>query len=191
MRSEHLFATIGVCGYPRRAEFGSSSKGPSACRFQPFRPEHATSTSSSVAGGSRIRVSRNASSGSDEWAEFTGTCVAQKILGGLGNIDDNVIELPAGTYRAVTIRAFDLETENWSIWWLDGRHPKPPLDPPVIGRFEDGIGEFYADDTIDGQPIRARFLWNQTGPTWEQAFSTDGGATWETNWTMRFTRTAA
>jgi hypothetical protein len=26
---------------------------------------------------------------------------------------------------------------------------------------------------------------------WEQAFSDDGGATWETNWTMDFARVAA
>jgi len=36
-----------------------------------------------------------------------------------------------------------------------------------------------------------RFVWsNVTAPTprWEQAFSADGGETWETNWVMEFTR---
>ena len=39
-------------------------------------------------------------------------------------------------------------------------------------------------------PIRVRFIWSGvTTPTprWEQAFSDDGGETWETNWVMDFT----
>ena len=35
-----------------------------------------------------------------------------------------------------------------------------------------------------------RFIWSNTltsEPRWEQAFSEDGGETWETNWIMEFT----
>jgi hypothetical protein len=126
--------------------------------------------------------------GCDDWAEFGGTCRVRPLLGGAGNADDNVLELPEGAYRAVTLRAFDSETGLWSIWWLDGRFPHR-LDPPMVGRFDAGIGTFYADDTIDGTPIRVRFLWDASdphAPRWEQAFSADGGDTWETNWTMAF-----
>lgn len=125
-----------------------------------------------------------------EWVEFEGTGTAQKILGGFGNIDDNVLDLPGGAYRAVTLRAYDPEKKQWSIWWLDRRSPGH-LDPPVVGRFENGVGTFYADDTFNGKPIRVRFLWTRVmsnTPHWEQAFSVDGGKTWETNWTMDFTR---
>ncbi|HJQ37589.1 MAG TPA: DUF1579 domain-containing protein, partial [Thermoanaerobaculia bacterium] len=51
----------------------------------------------------------------------------------------------------------------------------------------DGVGHFEGDDHHEGTPVRVRFTWTQE-PRWEQAFSTDGGATWETNWIMRFTR---
>jgi len=125
-----------------------------------------------------------------EWTDFAGSCVTQKILGGLGNMDDNVIELPGGAYRAVTLRAFNPATGFWSIWWLDGRHPGT-LDTPMVGRFEDGVGTFYADDRLAGKPIRVRFLWTMSKagqPRWEQAFSPDGGKSWETNWVMDFTR---
>ena len=128
--------------------------------------------------------------GSTEWTTFPGTCVAQKILGGYGNLDDNVLEMPDGTYRAVTLRSYDVERRTWSIWWLDGRHPHQ-LDVPVIGSFKDGIGTFYAEDTLAGRPIRVRFLWiatNPQAPRWEQAFSADGGEGWETNWIMEFAR---
>ena len=130
--------------------------------------------------------------GSDEWEEFGGTSVARKILGGYGNVDDNIIELPAGTYRAASVRSFDPKTRIWSIWWLDARTPER-LDVPVIGKFEAGVGTFFADDTWEGKPIVVRFIWTMPDldqPRWEQAFSPDGGRTWETNWVMNFTREA-
>ena len=125
-----------------------------------------------------------------EWDEFAGTCVTQKVLGGHGNMDDNWLDLPGGAYRAVTIRAYNLATKLWSIWWLDSRYPNR-LDTPMVGRFENGTGIFFADDTFEGRPIRIRFLWTLPGydtPRWEQAFSADAGATWETNWIMNFKR---
>jgi hypothetical protein len=128
--------------------------------------------------------------GSNAWQEFEGTSKARPILDGAGNIDDNVLELPAGTYRAISLRTFDPETRAWSIWWLDGRNPSR-LDPPVVGGFLNGIGTFLADDTFNGRPIVVRFLWSDiTANTcrWEQAFSTDGGDTWEVNWVMESTR---
>ena len=127
---------------------------------------------------------------SREWIEFDGTTTVQKILGGQGNLDDNVIDKPGGSYRAVTLRTFDPKTNRWSIWWFDARHPGD-IEPPVVGSFENGVGTFYADDTFNGKPIRVRFIWSRTGtatPHWEQAFSPDGGNSWETNWIMDFTR---
>jgi hypothetical protein len=128
--------------------------------------------------------------GSTEWETFSGRAVTQKTLGGFGNMDDNVIEIPSGTYRAVTLRAYDPRARSWSIWWLDSRSPGR-LDVPVVGRFENGVGTFLAEDSFEGKPIRVRFLWTQPragSPRWEQAFSPDHGATWETNWVMDFTR---
>jgi hypothetical protein len=140
--------------------------------------------------GVRHRRLRERLAGCDDWDEFDGSCRARSVLDGAGNVDDNFLELPDGVYRAVTLRAFDATTGAWSIWWLDGRRPDR-LDPPVIGRFENGIGRFHGDDVFAGRPIRVRFLWDVAdprAPRWEQAFSTDGGDTWETNWTMDFSR---
>ena len=128
--------------------------------------------------------------GKDEWEEFDGTSVCRPLMDGLGNVEDNWIDLPAGDYRAVALRAFGPDQGRWSIWWLDSRCPAR-LDPPVVGGFEGGTGTFLADDMLDGRPIRIRFLWSAIAAAsaeWRQAFSPDGGATWETNWVMRFTR---
>jgi hypothetical protein len=61
----------------------------------------------------------------------------------------------------------------------------------VVGRFVDGVGTFTADDTLGGRAIRVRFTWSNISTrtaAWEQAFSTDSGATWEVDWTMTFER---
>jgi hypothetical protein len=128
--------------------------------------------------------------GCAEWEEFPGTCHMRPLMDGQANVDDNLLELPSGTYRAVTIRAYDPVTMQWSIWWLDSRHPHD-LGVPVVGAFDKGTGTFFADDTLNGQPIRVRFLWTDitaASARWQQAFSSDGGATWETNWVMEFER---
>jgi hypothetical protein len=126
-----------------------------------------------------------------EWEEFDGTQTLWPIMNGWANVDDNVLKLPGGEYRGVSLRAYDAKTGQWAIWWLDGRNPFGELDPPVKGRFEHGIGTFYADDKLRGKPIRVRFLWSRIthdSAHWEQAFSPDGGKTWETNWTADFQR---
>lgn len=128
--------------------------------------------------------------GDQDWETFSGESSTRKILGGLGNLEDNWIDLPGGAYRAIALRSFDPLTARWAIWWLDARAPHH-LDVPVIGNFENGVGAFFAEGQLDGRPIRVRFLWTQTkapSPQWEQAFSDNGGKSWETNWVMAFSR---
>jgi hypothetical protein len=127
---------------------------------------------------------------SNEWETFAGTCRAWRVLDGQGNVDDNVLEAPAGTYHAVSLRSFDPTTRSWSIWWLDSRHPHE-LDPPVVGEFRNGVGTFLANDSLNGRPIVVRYIWSDITPNsakWQQAFSDDAGKTWETNWIMEFHR---
>ena len=127
--------------------------------------------------------------GDSEWAEFDGQTTTRQILGGLGNIDENIIGLPEGAYQAVTLRLYSPDDGLWSIWWVDGRNPG--LEPPVRGTFEAGVGTFFGDDVFEGRPIRVRFVWSNItarSARWEQAFSADGAAAWETNWTMAFER---
>ena len=127
--------------------------------------------------------------GDTQWDSFAGSCEAFPLLGGLGNVDDNVLELPGGTYAGASIRVFD-ETRNlWSIWWIDSR--TGTIAPPVRGGFAGGTGTFYGDDELRGKQVRARFIWsNITGHSaqWQQAFSSDAGVAWETNWVMDFLR---
>ena len=128
--------------------------------------------------------------GCTDWTEFPGTSSTRKILGGFGNVEDNVLCLPEGDVSAAAFRSFNPQTQSWAIWWLDGRSPHN-LDVPVIGGFSGSVGVFFANDRLDDTPISIRFTWNARpggNPTWEQAFSSDDGASWETNWTMEFVR---
>ena len=128
--------------------------------------------------------------GCEDWEEFNGTSGTRPVLGGNGNVEDNLLLFPSGPYRAIAIRAFDVEDRTWAIWWLSANDPHQ-LEVPVIGTFKDNTGTFFATDTLSGVPISVRFLWLKTDthtPRWEQAMSKDDGATWETNWTMDFRR---
>jgi hypothetical protein len=127
----------------------------------------------------------------NEWVEFDGTSSTRKLMDGWGNVEDNVLNSPSGAYRAVGLRSYDPKTGQWAIWWLDGRSPFGPLDPPVQGRFENGVGNFYSNDRLNGKPIRTRYTWSHITPIsarWEQAYSFDAGKTWNTNWVMEFRR---
>ncbi len=128
--------------------------------------------------------------GCTDWDEFAGHSETRPVLGGNGNVEDNLLEFPDGPYRAIAIRAFDVTAGTWAIWWLSANNPHH-LDVPVIGKFQNGVGSFFADDTHNDEPVIVRFLWLKTDtarPRWEQALSRDNGQNWETNWTMDFER---
>lgn len=127
--------------------------------------------------------------GATEWMEFEGEMVSRKILNGLGNLDENIIQRETGPVQAITLRLFNPESREWSIYWstdLTGI-----LDVPMIGSFKDGRGEFYSQEVFEGKHIYNRFIWSKitmSSCQWEQAFSEDGGKNWETNWIMEFKR---
>lgn len=133
---------------------------------------------------------KQALSGSQEWQEFDGSTTCQSLLGGIVNLNDSVINRPSGVSRGMGFRAYDAKTNTWADWYLDGRKATH-LDAPGIGRFKNRIGTFLSDDTFDDKPIKVRGIFSPITPTsmqWEQAFSPDGGKTWETNWIMRYSR---
>lgn len=128
----------------------------------------------------------------NEWEEFVGTCQAKLILEGLGNFDEVTFQRTSGTLAGCTLRLFNPATQEWSIYWSDNQ--SGVLFPPMIGKFNAGVGEFYAQEMHQQRTVLSRFIWS--GITnerchWEQALSADGGRNWETNWTMDFSRVLA
>jgi len=127
--------------------------------------------------------------GSNDWEEIEGVAVVREVLGGLGNIDEIAMEGEAGRLQGLTLRLYNPESRQWSMYWASGVDGS--LQPPVIGSFVNGRGEFYSQEPFEGRSIFVRFICSnitETSCRWEQAFSTDGGRTWETNWISELTR---
>ena len=125
--------------------------------------------------------------GSDEWIEFEGSTVCHSFFDGAGSWDE--ISFPDQGFKGTSFRLLDRATGDWFIYWANSVTGR--IFPPTIGRFADGRGDFYGDDDEAGKPIRVHFTWSNITPSsavWEQEFSADGGATWERNWVMEFTR---
>jgi hypothetical protein len=128
----------------------------------------------------------------NDWEEFEGVTRCVSLLGGLANLNDSLVHRPSGAYRGMGLRAFNPATNTWGDWYLDGRDPTR-IEMHGLGRFENGVATFYADDVFEGAPIRVRGVWSQITKQsfrWQQAFSADGGRTWETNYVMEQIRTA-
>jgi hypothetical protein len=136
------------------------------------------------------RKLRNPLTGSTDWYEFEATSVARPVWGGKANLDEfEASDTPAGPIQGMTLRLYNPQSRLWSIHWSNS--DRGVLDVPMLGWFTDGVGEFYDQELLRGRPIFSRFLWTTDGPDacrWEQAFSGDGGRTWEVNWVMEFTR---
>jgi hypothetical protein len=127
---------------------------------------------------------------SNEWIEFEAQADTQPLLDGFGQLDRFRAEREGSAIEGITLRLFNPATGDWSLHWADTVTPGV-LFPPMVGRFSGELGEFFGDEFVDGRRVLCRFHWTRTNPVsprWEQAFSDDGGRTWETNWIMTLTR---
>jgi hypothetical protein len=131
--------------------------------------------------------------GSTTWVEYEGTSLVRKIWDGRANLVELDVSGPAGRIEGLSLRLYNPEARQWSLNFSNAR--TGTLSTPTIGEFKNGRGEFFGMDTLDGgRAILVRFVISQLDPnSWrfEQAFSDDGGRTWEVNWIATDTRTAA
>jgi hypothetical protein len=128
-------------------------------------------------------------SGGGAWIEYDGTSVVRKVWNGKANLGELEIEGPPGHLEGLSLRVYNAKSEQWSIYWSNSSDPA--IGSPMIGGFDSGRGEFYGQDTVEDRAIYARFIFSdisQTSFRLEQAFSLDGGKTWDPNWIATFTR---
>lgn len=123
---------------------------------------------------------------STEWDELTGTVVT-RTLPMLEGWNESEMKVDSPTthnhIEILAVRLYNPTTHQWAIY---GSSIKTGVfDPPMIGQFNNSRGELYSQDTWQGRAIFVRFIWQSIDPNrtkLEQAFSEDGGKTWETNW---------
>jgi hypothetical protein len=123
------------------------------------------------------------SSGSTTWAEYAGTTVVPKVWDGRANLVALQADGPAGHIAALSLRLYNAQSRQWSLSFANSK--SGALSQPTIGEFKDGRGEFFDQESFNGRAILVRFVISDISPNschFEQAFSEDGGKTWEVNW---------
>jgi len=129
--------------------------------------------------------------GSSTWSEFDGTSVTRKVWEGRAQLEEFETNGPSGRVEGLTLRLYNPESRQWSLYWASGKSGALSL-PATVGEFNNGRGEFYDQEPFNGRMIFVRFSWSEITPNsahFEQAFSDDGGKTWEVNWITDQTRT--
>ena len=127
--------------------------------------------------------------GSIEWVEYEGTSVVRKVWSGGANLVELDVEGSAGRIQALSLRLYNPQSRQWSLNFSNIRGGT--MSPPTIGEFKNGRGEFYSQETLNGRAILVRFVISDVTSDscrFEQAFSADGGKTWEVNWVATDTR---
>lgn len=128
-------------------------------------------------------------SGSTTWVEYEGTTVVRKVWDGRANLVELDVKGTAGRIEALSLRLYNPESRQWSLNFANLK--SGVMAVPTIGEFKDGRGEFYSREDFNGRAIFIRFIISDITPDscrFEQAFSDDGGKTWEVNWIATDTR---
>jgi len=128
-------------------------------------------------------------SGLSDWVEYEGTTVVRQVWGGRANLLELDVEGPAGRIEALSLRLYNPHSRQWSIHYASSA--SGTITAPVFGQFANGRGEFHGQEIVNGRAVFVRFVISPAGKNawrFEQAFSDDGGKTWETNWIAVDTR---
>ncbi|MEO6405495.1 MAG: hypothetical protein ABIY51_13580 [Ferruginibacter sp.] len=123
------------------------------------------------------------------WVEYTGTTVVTKLWEGKSNIVELVADGPAGHFEGLSLRLYDPQAHQWSLHFANAKNGM--MTAPTLGKFTNGIGEFYNQDDFNGKIIFVKFIikpLDKDNIRFEQSFSNDGGKTWELNWVATDTR---
>jgi hypothetical protein len=127
--------------------------------------------------------------GSSTWVEYEGTSVVRRVWNGRANLVELDVAGPAGRIEGLSLRLYNPRSRQWSLNFSN--RAGGTMSPPTIGEFRNGRGEFVAQETLEGRAILVRFVISNITPDscrFEQAFSDDGGKTWEVNWIATDTR---
>ena len=136
-----------------------------------------------------LRRLKNPLTGSTTWVEYKGTTVVRKVWNGRANLVELDVEGPAGRIEGLSLRLYNPQSRQWSLNFANSA--SGTMSPPTIGGFKNGRGEFFNQETYNGRAIFVRFVISDVTPNscrFEQAFSDDGGKTWEVNWIATDTR---
>ncbi|MET0857071.1 MAG: hypothetical protein ABWY27_10015 [Telluria sp.] len=139
----------------------------------------------------RLKRLRNPLSGSTDWIEYAGTTVVRRAVDERANLVELDVSGAAGRIAGVSMRLYHPASGQWSLHFANLANGE--MTDSMQGAFTNGRGIFYGHDTVAGRRVFVRFLvipQHQDQWRFEQAYSTDGGRTWEDNWIAIDTRSA-
>ncbi len=134
------------------------------------------------------RIRNRRLKGPGDWDEFEGEATCWSILGGIASVEE--LRIPARDFSGMGLRTLDAANGVWLDYWMNARTGVPGA-AGTPGRFVDGVGDFDAAETDDQGPVIYRGSWDRitaTGCRWRQGASRDGGASWDWNWIMQWSR---
>jgi hypothetical protein len=127
--------------------------------------------------------------GSTTWVEYEGISVVRKVWDGRANLVELEADGPAGHFQGLNLRLYNPQSHQWSLNFANSIGGG--ISQPTVGEFKNGRGEFFDQETLNGRAILVRFVISDITADscrFEQAFSDDGGKTWEVNWIATDTR---
>jgi hypothetical protein len=127
--------------------------------------------------------------GSTTWVEFDGTSETRKVWDGRAQLEEFETNGGGGHIEGLTLRLYNPQSRQWSLYWANSKDGN--LGVPTVGEFKNGRGEFFDQEVFNGRTILVRYVWSGITADcahFEQAFSTDGGKSWEVNWITDQTR---
>ena len=127
--------------------------------------------------------------GSKDWVDLDGTVSVRKIWDGRAQLEEIEANGQTGRFEGLTLFLYDPQAHQWRQYFANSS--VGVLDPPAIGEFKNGRGEFFDQESFNGRAIFVRMIWSDItadSHRLEQSFSEDGGQTWEPNFVATLTR---
>ncbi len=126
---------------------------------------------------------------STTWIEYDGKSYIRKIWDGRANLVALEVDGPTSHIEGLSLRLYNPESRQWSLNFANCT--QGTMSIPTVGEFKNGRGEFYDQEPFKGRMILVRNVFSDITANsyrFEQAFSDDGGNTWEINWIAVDTR---
>lgn len=190
-RCRAFLSCLAIMGLPYLPVAPACARAPQAARAGAETPRDGQHDFDFEIGTWRTHLKRLAHplSGSSEWLEYEGVTTVRKVWNGRANLVELTADGPDGHFEGLNLRLYNPRSRQWSLNFANSS--SGTLGQPTIGGFVDGRGEFYDQEEFNGRAIFVRFVITPLDADtirFEQAFSDDGGKTWETNWVATDTR---
>jgi hypothetical protein len=126
---------------------------------------------------------------SKESVELNGTVTVRKVWDGKAALEEMEADGPKGHWEGMSLFLYNPQSHEWSQTFINSA--QGVFAGALTGSFHDGRGELYSQDTAAGRVVLVRGTWSNIAPDshrYEEAYSSDGGKTWQTVFTADLTR---